>query len=558
MHMIKRLLADPLIEKAQPNFLYYPMATTNDPLLPEMWHLNQIDVFQAWDNTTGASSVVIAVIDSGVLAEHPDLQGKVGKGYDFISWSSNTDGDGIDADPEDTMPLVDQCEGGETFYHGAHVAGTIAAVGNNAEGIVGVAYDADLMHLRALDGSCGGTSYDIAQSLLYAIGAPNDSGTLPDAPADIINMSLGGGGRDDYFESVINDARDRGVIVVASSGNSGDAVVGYPARYTNVFAVGSTGEDGLVPSYSNTGEDLSVVAPGGGGGGSVLSLHKDGSGYTYTPGQGTSMAAPHASGVFALMKSVHQGLTPERLETLISFGLITDDLSEPGFDNQSGWGLINANKAVQTALDDANGTLRLPARLVLSVHRAYLDVNTSSVSVAITNPGEVSVTEPTVTAVDSASGFTPGWLQIAKTTSGAGTGDVGAWSISVDRTGLSGGIYESEVQFEALDDEGMPVTASLTLRMRAAKQGVGDIGHVDVDLRDSASGLIVWSATADPGQGYRYKLGVEVSGDYEILVSTDVDNANNGCGSGDFCGLTSLSLSGPVSEIEVPLEHNAP
>lgn len=558
MHMIKRLLSDPLIEKAQPNFLYYPMATTNDPLLPEMWHLNQIDVFEAWDNTTGSSSVVVAVIDSGVLAEHPDLQGKVGSGYDFISWSSNTDGDGIDSDPEDTMPLIDQCEGGETFYHGAHVAGTIAAVGNNSEGVVGVAYDAELMHLRALDGSCGGTTYDIAQSVLYAIGAPNDSGTLPDTPADIVNMSLGGGGRDDYFESVLNDARDRGVIVVASSGNSGNAVVGYPARYANVFAVGSTGQDGLVPSYSNTGEDLSVVAPGGGGGGSVLSLHKDGSGYTYTPGQGTSMAAPHASGVFALMKSVHEGLTPERLETLISFGLITDDLGETGFDNQSGWGLINANKAVQTALDDANGTLRLPARLVLSVNRTYLDIDTSALSVTISNPGEVPVTEPVVTAVDSASGLNPDWLEVVRTSAGAGTDDVGAWSISVDRAGLSGGIYESQIQFEALDDEGTPVTASLTLRMQVASSGTGEIGIVDVVLRDLESGLIVWSATADAATGYQFKLGVEVPGDYEILLSTDVDNSQDGCGDGDFCGRTQIPLSGPISTIEVPVERNAP
>ena len=558
MHMIKRLLADPLIEKAQPNYIYYPMATTNDPLLPEMWHLNQIDVFDAWDNTTGSSSVVVAVIDTGVLAEHPDLQGKVGSGYDFISWSSNTDGDGIDSDPEDSMPLIDQCEGGSTFYHGAHVAGTIAAVGNNSEGIVGVAYDAELIHLRALDGSCGGTSYDIAQSVLYAIGAPNDSGTLPDAPADIVNMSLGGGGRDDYFESVLNDARDRGVIVVASSGNSGNAVVGYPARYASVFAVGSTGQDGLVPSYSNTGEDLSVVAPGGGGGGSVLSLHKDGSGYTYIPGQGTSMAAPHASGVFALMKSVHEGLTPERLETLISFGLITDDLGEPGFDNQSGWGLINANKAVQTALEDANGTLRLPARLVLSVNRAYLDTDASALSVTISNPGEVPVTEPVVTAVDSVSSLNPDWLEVVKTSAGAGTDDVGAWSISVDRGGLSGGIYESQIQFDALDDEGAPVTASLTLRMRVASSGTGEIGIVDVVLRDLESGLIVWSAIADAATEYQFKLGVEVPGDYEILLSTDVDNRQNGCGDGDFCGRTQMPLSGPISTIEVPVERNAP
>ena len=154
-HLIKALKADPDVEHAEPNFIYQRHATTNDPL-SQMWHLEDINVGNAWDTTTGDPTVVVAVIDGGVLAQHPDFLGQNSEGYDFISSSGNYDGDGIDPDPEDVTPLDDPCSpDGQAFYHGAHVAGTVGATGNNEEGIVGISYGASLMHLRALDGDCG-------------------------------------------------------------------------------------------------------------------------------------------------------------------------------------------------------------------------------------------------------------------------------------------------------------------------------------------------------------------------------------------------------------------
>ena len=247
--------------------MYYRHATTDDPLLDQMWHLEQVNTATAWDTTTGAPEVVVAVIDAGTLAQHPDFLGQTTEGYDFVGATDNYDGDGIDPDPEDATPLFDECTQAAAFYHGAHIAGTIGATGNNAEGIAGLSYTSTLMHLRALDGDCGGSTYDIYQALLYAIGAENDSGTVPNNPADVVNMSLGGGGAASVFQDAVNQAAAQGVIVVVSSGNEGASTVSYPAAYDNAFAIGATGLGGTVASYSNQGPKLDLVAPGGGGGG---------------------------------------------------------------------------------------------------------------------------------------------------------------------------------------------------------------------------------------------------------------------------------------------------
>ncbi|MDB2654346.1 S8 family serine peptidase [Luminiphilus sp.] len=565
-HFIKSLLADPEIERVQPNFLYFSHSLTNDPLLADMWHLDQISVPEAWGTTSGDPGVVVAVIDSGVLSEHPDISDKSSIGYDFISWSNNSDGDGIDPDPEDPMPLEDRCDGG-TFYHGTHVAGTAGAIGNNDEGIVGVAYDVSLMHLRALDGSCGGTTYDIAQSVLYAIGADNDSGESPDNPADIINMSLGGGSRDEYFEAVLDEAAERGVIVVGSSGNSGDSSVGFPARYHSVVAVGATNREGEVTGYSNRGPSLALVAPGGGAGGGVWSLHKDETGYSYVEGQGTSMAAPHVAGVFALMKSVHPELSASRLNTLIEFELITDSLGAAGFDTKSGWGLINTQKALEVASADANGTLRLPAKMALSASQLYMPSNVTEVSVSMTNPGEIPLTVTGVTlGVEPAPVWTQSVVITEESNSDIGVDEafVGAWNISIDRSQLSGGFYAAPIIFSGVDEEGSQLSSSLRLIVKVPRDGLGDVGAVHLILfnETSPAGSIeaVWSDIANRSDNYDFRLGVEEAGQYSIQGISDVDGDAEAsdfatCGSGDYCGASApMQLTEPQSDLEVTVD----
>lgn len=532
-HLIKGLKADPTVRFAEPNYVHHRQATTDDPLLDQMWHLEQVNASAAWDTTTGAPEVVIAVIDAGTLSGHPDLVGQASEGYDFVSSADNYDGDGIDPDPEDATPLFDDCAADDTFYHGAHIAGTIGATGNNAEGIAGLSYSSQLMHLRALDGDCGGSTYDIYQSLLYAIGAENDSGTVPNNPADVVNMSLGGGGANSIFQDGVNQAAALGVIVVASSGNEGASSVSYPAAYENTFAVGATQRDGSVTSYSNKGPKLDLVAPGGGVDGGVLSLNKakDTLGnpeLTYTSAEGTSMSAPHAAAIFALMKSVHPGLDTQRLEALLAAGVLTDDLGEPGFDNESGWGLLKADKAVEVALADANGTFVMPARLVLSTSNLYFGGATTTAMVSATNPGEVGLA---VTSVE----VTENWISVVERTAPQ-ENQIGAWDININRDGLEAGFYSSVVTYNARDDEGNDRLAKLKVSLRVGKGSGGDLGAITVVAVTSGSEEVVAQTNTTLGDGYTYRLGIPNAGAYQIKASTDTNGDGALCENGEACG----------------------
>ena len=532
-HMIKALAKDPAVEFAEPNYRHYRHATTDDPLLAQMWHLEQVNTSTAWDTTTGAPEVVVAVIDAGNLAEHPDFLGQTAEGYDFVSDVNNYDGDGIDADPEDATPLFDDCAQDDTFYHGAHIAGTIGATGNNAEGIAGLSYTSKLMHLRALDGDCGGSTYDIYQALLYAIGAENDSGTVPNNPADVVNMSLGGGGSSPIFQEAVNQAAAQGVIVVASSGNEGASTVSYPAAYDNTFAIGATGLTGTVASYSNQGPRLDLVTPGGGNGGGVLSLNKvaDAEGnpeLTYTSAQGTSMSAPHAAAIFALMKSVYPDLTTERLEVLLASGALTDDIGDPGFDNESGWGLLKADKAVEVAVADANGTFVLPARLLLSTSQLYFGGATTTAIISGTNPGEAGLE---VTSIDVGAS----WITVSERTDEA-VGEVGRWDISVNREGLDPGFYSGRVTYNATDDAGNDLVSNLTVSLRVGKTTGGDLGAINVFVTDVDSGATVASSVVTQADGYQYRIGVPSAGSYRITASTDTNGDGISCENGEACG----------------------
>lgn len=548
-HLIKALKADPDVEHAEPNFIYQRHATTNDPLLSQMWHLENINVSNAWDTTTGDPSVVVAVIDGGVLAQHPDFLGQNSEGYDFISSSGNYDGDGIDPDPEDVTPLDDPCSpDGQAFYHGAHVAGTVGATGNNEEGIVGISYGASLMHLRALDGDCGGSSYDIGQSVLYAIGAPNDSGAVPNTSASVVNMSLGGDSPSNFFQEIVNEAASRGVIVVASSGNEGGNAVSYPAAYDNVIAVGATGLDGNLASYSNKGPRLDVVAPGGGNGGSVLSLMKTSEDFTYVGSEGTSMSSPHAAGIFALMKSVHPSLNTARLEAFLEAGVLTDDLGDSGFDNATGWGLLKADKAVAVATADANGTFVFPARLLLSSSRLYFDGDVSSTVITARNPGDVGL------SVNSIDNDAP-WLSITER-SDAGADEIGRWDVSVDAADLTPGFYSTVVTYNAVDDEGGSLVARVTVSLRVGKLTGGDVGSIDVMLQEN--GTVIATTNTTVNDDYVYRLGVPVVGSYTITASTDTDGDQALCTNGEACGRlggvetpVSVNLSGARSDLDI-------
>jgi len=198
------------------------------------------------------------------------------------------------------------------------------------------------MPLRVLGADGAGNSYDVLQAIRYAAGLSNDSGTVPNETADVINLSLGGGGYSQIEQNLFAALADRGILVAAASGNAGTEGVEYPAAYDYVFAVGATDGQGNATSYSNRGSALDLVAPGGemeadsngdGQPDGILSTYYSEGLPEYAFLQGTSMATPHAAGVFALMKSVYPDLNEQNLARLLQAGALTSDLGEQGRDD---------------------------------------------------------------------------------------------------------------------------------------------------------------------------------------------------------------------------------
>ncbi len=317
----------------------------------------------AWDTTTGSAGTVVAVIDTGITT-HSELAGRVVAGYDFISdVVQANDGNGRDADPSDPGDWVTQAESdagylagcpvGSSSWHGTHVAGTIAARGNNGVGIAGIAWGARIQPVRVL-GKCGGWTSDIAAAIRWAAGGSVDG--VPDnaTPARILNLSLGGSAAcDATTQAAITEAVSRGALVVVAAGNSGANVsASSPANCTGVVAVGSTDKLGKRSSFSNYGPGVTISAPGS----AIISTLNAG---TQGPGaeayavyDGTSMATPHVAGVAALALAVDPSLTVPALRTLLT-GTATPfapDASTLGCPTvHCGAGIVNAAAVVAAA-----------------------------------------------------------------------------------------------------------------------------------------------------------------------------------------------------------------
>lgn len=306
---------------AQPNFIQRALKTPNDSFYSYQWHYPAINLSQAWDLEDGTSNpVTVAVVDTGVLVQHPDFAGKLLPGYDFITDPrQSNDGDGRDSNADDPG----DSPGGDSSYHGSHVAGTIAAATNNGLGTAGISWGAKIVPVRVL-GVGGGTLADIADGMLWAAGLSVAGVPANPNPAQILNMSLGGKGRcadSPAYQDVIDQLVAQGTIVVVAAGNSNmDAADFRPASCSGVITVGATEYQNARAPYSNFGPRIDVMAPGGDTGtdlnndgkpDGVLSEHRDDktNDYDYIFYNGTSMAAPHVAGVIALMKSKKPGLT---------------------------------------------------------------------------------------------------------------------------------------------------------------------------------------------------------------------------------------------------------
>ncbi|GAA6614570.1 DUF5942 domain-containing protein [Scytonema sp. NUACC26] len=301
-------LQQPLTQKAA--------IAPNDPMYSKQWNLHNINVEGAWSQNKG-NGVTVAVIDTGVTRVRDLEETKFVPGYDFVN---------------------DRAEADDDNGHGTHVAGTIAQATNNGYGVAGIAYEAKLMPLKVLSAYGGGTVADIAEAIKFAA----DNG------ADVINMSLGGGGESQLMKDAINYAYNKGVAIIAAAGNENENSAAYPARYPHVIGVSALGPDGEKAPYSNYGAGVDISAPGGSDAGKILqeTIDPDNDGGSVFRGyQGTSMAAPHVAGVAALIEAA--GVKePDRVAEVLQQSVRT--IEEDSL-NYYGAGQLNAEAAVKLA-----------------------------------------------------------------------------------------------------------------------------------------------------------------------------------------------------------------
>jgi subtilisin family serine protease len=283
-----------------------------------------IQLTTGWGYSMGQSNVVVAVVDSGVNAQHPDLQGRILPGYDFVN---------NDNDPDDD------------HGHGTHVAGIIAANANNGIGSAGVCPNCSILPVKVLNSSNVGTWSDVVQGIIYAV----------EQNAGVINLSLGGTSDIQTVRNAVNYAVENNVIVVAAAGNSRSDVPFFPAAIEEVIAVSATRNDDTIWSLSNYGDYIDVAAPGFAVYSTFADLNNYYGGYTFM--SGTSMAAPHVAGLVGLIRSQQPDRTLAEIRQLISEN--ATDLGDPGRDIYFGNGRIDVGASLAAGAPQPQATAQL-------------------------------------------------------------------------------------------------------------------------------------------------------------------------------------------------------
>lgn len=318
----ERLEKNPDVEWVEPVSNVKSASTPNDPYFKYQWHMAMLKVTDAWEITMG-EGVVVAVVDTGVSAGDDGFH-KLLPGWDFVD---------NDADASDLQ------------MHGTHVAGTIGQAVNNGKGVVGVAPKVSILPVRVLDANGSGTNTNVANGIVWAA----------DHGANVINLSLGSSVESEVVSDACAYAYEKGVTIVAATGNDGfTSAISFPAAAPGTIAVGSVDAKKGIAFYSNQGQQIDLVAPGGDtgadtngdgfGDGVLQQTILPGGGFDYQFLQGTSMATPHVAGVAALLYAKGVRDPDAMLQALTS---TADDLGKPGWDTTFGHGLVNPVAALQ-------------------------------------------------------------------------------------------------------------------------------------------------------------------------------------------------------------------
>lgn len=508
------------------NHIQQALAVPNDEYRGLQWHYDQMNLPAAWDVTKGDSNVVAAVIDTGISTQNPDFTGRLGQGADLISDNSiSNDGDGRDNNPEDPG---DNAAGGGSF-HGSHCAGTVGAATDNGKGVAGVSWAGTILAVRVL-GIGGGTGFDIAGGIRWAIGEEVEGVTRNTRPADVLSMSLGGKGSSAAEEEAIRAAIARGSLVIVAAGNDNEDASAYtPAGIPEAITVGATRYNGTRASYSNYGDRVDVMAPGGemsedadndGNADGVLSTVAKGVDYL----QGTSMATPHVAGLAVLMKTLRPDLRQEEAAQILRETGRTDvRCSECG-----GAPLVDAAAVVAYLQAGANAPF-------LSVTPSAVDLgkDENAQTITVRNSGAQALDwsaafqgDPAGFKLDITSGHLEGranaTIQLSLTRGTALSGDATLVFTS------TGGERRVTLHF----DEKLPrQRPKITKAFVGALIKKGDELEVAQDSNNESA--VVATGIAE---GFEYKLQPLEPGEYLILGLTD-DNGNGTWEDGEGIGL---------------------
>lgn len=315
------ITGDKNVVYAEPDYIYETNFEPNDPSYKDQYALKNTEASQAWDITKGDSNLVIAIIDTGIDLDHPDLKDKLVPGYNAVNPALSADDDNS---------------------HGTHCAGITAATTNNGVGIAGLAANCKLMPVKVMTAQGSGTTDAIADGITWAV----------DHGANVISMSLGGPGGGQAMTDAVKYALSKNVPVIAAMGNNGTNQMSYPAAIPGVLAVGASDNQDKIARFSQYGRWISVVAPGV----NILSTTPNHDNYlnksypatitkNYSLMSGTSMATPYVAGLVGLIRSKYPQLNPAEIKARVEKSC--DKVQGlTAYDDHYGYGRINARKAL--------------------------------------------------------------------------------------------------------------------------------------------------------------------------------------------------------------------